>query len=141
MNTTSNNSDKEIVERAEKTTQEIITYNIHRHMTINNMIQKELAALIGVRVTTVNNWIRGVSMPSMENLIKLAEIFRITEGDLFIGEPKDGDARNKYAYMPIQKQDLLKLFDKNADFRRYIEIGLSAARSGQISELLKKVQE
>ena len=84
MNTTSNHNDKEIVDRTEKTTQEVITYNINRHMTINNMIQKELAALVGVRVTTVNNWIRGVSMPSMENLIKLAEIFRITEGDLFL---------------------------------------------------------
>ena len=141
MNTTSNNSDKEIVERAEKTTQEIITYNIHRHMTINNMIQKELAALIGVRVTTVNNWIRGISMPSMDNLVKLAEVFRISEADFFVGEPKDGDTRNKYSYMSIQKQDLLRLFDKNADFRRYVGIGLTAARNGQISELLKRVEE
>ena len=112
-----------------------------RHMTINNMIQKELAALIGVRVTTVNNWIRGISMPSMDNLVKLAEVFRISEADFFVGEPKDGDTRNKYSYMSIQKQDLLRLFDKNADFRRYVEIGLSAARSGQIAKLLQKVEE
>ena len=141
MNTTSNHNDKEIVDRTEKTTQEVITYNIHRHMTINNMIQKELAALIGVRVTTVNNWIRGISMPSMDNLVKLAEVFRISEADFFVGEPKDGDTRNKYSYMSIQKQDLLRLFDKNADFRRYVEIGLSAARSGQIAKLLQKVEE
>lgn len=141
MNTTSNNSDKEIVECTGKTTQEVITFNINRHITINSMTQKELAALVGVRVTTVNNWIRGVSMPSMDNLIKLAEIFRITEAEFFIGEPKDGDTRNKYSYMSIQKQDLLKLFDKNADFRRYVGIGLTAARNGQISELLKRVEE
>ena len=141
MNTTSNHNDKEIVDRTEKTTQEVITYNINRHMTINNMIQKELAALVGVRVTTVNNWIRGISMPSMDNLVKLAEVFRISEADFFVGEPKDGDTRNKYSYMSIQKQDLLRLFDKNADFRRYVEIGLSAARSGQIAKLLQRVEE
>ena len=77
----------------------------------------------------------------MDNLVKLAEVFRISEADFFVGEPKDGDTRNKYSYMSIQKQDLLRLFDKNADFRRYVEIGLSAARSGQIAKLLQKVEE
>jgi transcriptional regulator with XRE-family HTH domain len=138
MNTTNWKNDKEIAKRTGNSPKETITRNIQRHMKINNMTQKELAALLGVRVTTVNNWIRGISVPSMESLIKLAEIFRISEGDFF-NEPKDGDTRNKNSYMSIQKQDLLKQYEKNADFHRYVEIGLSAVRSGRISELLKQI--
>jgi transcriptional regulator with XRE-family HTH domain len=139
MNTTSEINDKGSVERAEKSPKETVTFNILRHMKINHMSQKELAALAGVRATTVNNWIRGISTPSMENLIKLAEIFRMSEADFFYDQ-KDGDTRNKYSFLSIQKQDLLKLYDKNTDFHRYVEIGLSAVRSGRISELLKQLE-
>jgi transcriptional regulator with XRE-family HTH domain len=139
MNTTSKKSDSEIVERAGKKAKETVTRNILRHMKINNMTQKELAALVGVRTTTVNNWIRGISIPSIESLMKLAEIFRISEADFFT-EPKNGDNRNKYSFLSIQKQDILKLYEKNTDFHRYVEIGLSAVRSGRISELLKQIE-
>ena len=42
------------------------------------LTQAEVAASVGVAVTTVSNWERGEQQPSFPNIRKLAELFKTT---------------------------------------------------------------
>ena len=54
-----------------------------------NLIQPELAELIGVSIVTLKRWETGVRTPRIEEIKKLCEVLGCTESELLNG-PRDG---------------------------------------------------
>ena len=58
--------------------------NIRRMRTARNMSQVEFAKLIGVTKQCVSNWENDNVLPSIEMLVKIADVFNVTT-DLLLG--------------------------------------------------------
>jgi transcriptional regulator with XRE-family HTH domain len=58
--------------------------------------QFEVAAQLGVTITTVYNWERGVSEPTGRNLQKIARLYGVSPFDILLPEPARG-RRSKVA--------------------------------------------
>lgn len=52
-----------------------VSKNIKKLRTSAGMNQEQLAELLGVTRQTVSNWERGVSMPDMDSLERIALVF------------------------------------------------------------------
>ncbi len=48
----------------------------------NGLTQREIAEKLGIAQSNVSDWENDVSRPEYENLIKLAEIYGVTVGEL-----------------------------------------------------------
>lgn len=46
-----------------------------RLRTINHLTQLDLAQLMGIRPETISRWERGISLPRMEQVMKLSSLF------------------------------------------------------------------
>ena len=73
---------------------------------INNLTQKELGKKMGVSAQTILNWENNVYQPSVNELIKLADIFNVSLDYLVNRERKNNidDIKKELAKMP---QDIL----------------------------------
>lgn len=60
---------------------------LRSHLETANMSQRELARLTGVRLGTVQNWLRG-GLPGADNLRKLGDVFDVDPHD-FLADPFD----------------------------------------------------
>lgn len=60
----------------------VFTDNIKKLLTERNMSYAELAANLGVGKSTVSMWMSGKSLPRMELLDALADIFNVSVNDL-----------------------------------------------------------
>ena len=60
--------------------EETMAQRISRQMEVKNLNQSELARLMKVARMTVNQWVNGVSEPTPDNLVMLAEI--LCDGDV-----------------------------------------------------------
>lgn len=56
---------------------QILTKNLKKCMENKNIKVNELANLLNIPYTTVNDWVKGVNYPRRDKLIKLAELFNI----------------------------------------------------------------
>ena len=56
---------------------------IREHRERIGLSQKQLAAALGVDSSAVSLWESGKTAPTMKNLIRLAEVFKCSPGDLF----------------------------------------------------------
>ena len=65
-----------------------------------NLLQKELAAKIGVTAEAISFWESGIRMPRPKQLKKLAKFFGVTEGELF-GAPSQKIYEVKETKIPI----------------------------------------
>lgn len=66
----------------------IIGENIKKLRKANKYTQKDLAALLGVKPTTVASWEQGRNKPLMDKVTKLSTLFRVSPTDL-IGKEKN----------------------------------------------------
>ena len=48
--------------------------------------QEELAQLLSIDINTLNSWEKNITIPSVEQLIKISEIYQCKIKDLFIVE-------------------------------------------------------
>lgn len=77
--------------------------NIIRLRTEKRLTQEELADLLGVSRQSVSKWESDASVPELDKLIRLSEVFDITMDELVKGEavtekkPPDGDSQRKAA--------------------------------------------
>lgn len=73
---------------------------------INNLTQKDLGKKMGVSAQTILNWENNVYQPSVNELIKLADIFNVSLDYLVNRERKNNidDIKKELAKMP---QDIL----------------------------------
>lgn len=61
---------------------EIFTMNLKRLMTENNTTYSSLAKSLGVSRSTISMWVTGKSLPRMELLDKIADLFGVSVSDL-----------------------------------------------------------
>jgi len=57
---------------------------ISKLMEQNKMKAKELADLLGISVQSISKWCHGISLPSMDNLVILAELFHVSIEEILI---------------------------------------------------------
>lgn len=60
----------------------IFAENLKYYIALNKKTQKEVASDIGESPQSVNNWCKGIAMPSVSKIQKLADYFRIGKSDL-----------------------------------------------------------
>ena len=65
----------------------IFSTNLNRYLNESHKTQIEVANAIGVSQQTFNTWSRGIALPRMDKIQKLADYFGIGKNDL-IDEPK-----------------------------------------------------
>lgn len=119
------------------------------------MSQVKLAALVGVTKGAVNQWFKGVSAPSGENLLRTADALKVSERWLQLGvEPKEPIKSEAMRVINEQDETMLKLAKmmlpvatphSNAHLQRIIE-GLeqnriSDAEKKELEVMLKVIAE
>ena len=63
---------------------------ISRLRTAHGMSQGDLAEALDVSRQSVSKWETGASVPELEKLVKLAQLFEISLDELVTGQPGDG---------------------------------------------------
>ena len=71
----------------------IFSENLKRLMEEQNLTQADVAKSIGVSPQTVNTWVRGIALPRMGKIQRLADYFRVDKSDLL-----EDTANNKKTY-------------------------------------------
>ena len=71
----------------------IFSENLKRLMEEQNLTQADVAKSIGVSPQTFNTWVRGISLPRMGKIQRLADYFRVDKSDLL-----EDTANNKKTY-------------------------------------------
>lgn len=113
---------------ANKEASRIFSENLKRLLEERNMPQLELAKAIGTGAATVNDWIKGRSMPRSVALQKIASVFGCEMADLLqddgLPEPVDQDAMIKAAFFGRYARDLSSeemddLWDDARDYLAY----------------------
>lgn len=67
--------------------QKNLAYNIKKYRKLRGLTQQELAKQLFVTAQNVSKWETGKSVPDVDNLCKLAEVFSISPDRLLGGEP------------------------------------------------------
>lgn len=95
---------------------QIFSYNLIQYLQLNGKSQREVADAIGVSPQTFNTWCKGIALPRMGKVQRLADYFRISKTDLL--DPNDFSAvcsneeANCVIRIPVYKQ-LTDIFNKN----------------------------
>lgn len=106
---------------------ESIRINIVTQRKKCNMSQAELAQKVGVTCQAVSGWERGLSVPDVVNLVRLADVFGIAIDDLL------GDVRNFDADAPTDSKSNPEVF---SDFFLAKEV-YASGDLGAFSELVE----
>ena len=72
-----------------------LAQNIKKYRIMNNLQQEDLAKKLGVSLQTVSRMERGQTMPKMEVIGKLSDIFEVPVYVLFLTEKELADTRKK----------------------------------------------
>jgi len=69
---------------SENEVMKIFSENFKRLRKERNLLQKEIAKILGVSTSIVSDWEKGVKMPRGGTIQKIAEFFQIPQNELFI---------------------------------------------------------
>ncbi len=88
----------------------MLNQNIKRLRTAKNFSQEELALRLNVVRQTVSKWEKGLSVPDAEMLVRLAEVFEVSVGDLLGSSVSDERSTDRVAeeLMHINEQLAIK---------------------------------
>lgn len=73
-----------------------------------NLTQSELANKVGVRAAAISKWEKGITVPSLETLVALADFYG-TSIDFILGRRNDGDLHNSMQTLSEKQKELLPL--------------------------------
>lgn len=74
----------------------IFSTNLNRLLSATGKTQKEVAEVIGVSPQTFNTWCRGIALPRMGKVQRLADYFGVNKSDLIDEVPKTGQEEGYY---------------------------------------------
>ncbi len=117
----------------------ILSENILGYLEKNGMTQKEAAEKAGLKYTTLNSWVKGISYPKEEHLTKLAEVFDCTYADL-----TSDHVDSRWGYLSMTEQQILTIYRGNEPFRRVVNLAIEAYHSGNLitfAEILENAQK
>lgn len=88
----------------------IFSKNLRYYLNLNNMQQKELAQILGIRPSTITNWLKQTAMPQVSTIQKIADYFRIGKSDL-VDEKLDSDSNlDARIISDIKTVNMVKMF-------------------------------
>lgn len=88
----------------------IFSKNLRYYLNLNNMQQKELAQILGIRPSTITNWLKQTAMPQVSTIQKIADYFRIGKSDL-VDEKLDSDSNlDARIISDIRTVNMVKMF-------------------------------
>ena len=88
----------------------IFSKNLRYYLNLNNMQQKELAQILGIRPSTITNWLKQTAMPQVSTIQKIAYYFRIGKSDL-VDEKLDSDSNlDARIISDIRTVNMVKMF-------------------------------
>ena len=61
---------------------QIMSRNIQKYMALHNMTRTDLCEALGVKYTTLTDWIKGNTYPRIDWIEKMANYFEIRKSDL-----------------------------------------------------------
>ena len=73
--------------------------------------QREIAGRLNISQGTYNNWENSKTQPSIEQLIELSKLFKVSV-DFLIGNSDDYGVINVAEYLSKEQQQLLQLYGK-----------------------------
>lgn len=115
---------------------EVFAENLKRYMDAKGITQKELAEIVGVSATSVNEWIKAKKYPRIDKIEIMANYFHILKSDL-IEDKKDQRAdREKMQKKNDTMTDIVLRMRTDSDFL-YIVESLHSRNDSEIEELMK----
>lgn len=115
---------------------EVFAENLKRYMDAKGITQKELAEIVGVSATSVNEWIKAKKYPRIDKIEIMANYFHILKSDL-IEDKKDQRAdREKMQKKNDTMTDIVMRMRTDSDFL-YIVESLHTRNDSEIMELMK----
>lgn len=92
---------------------EVMAQNIQYYMDLNNKERRDVCRDLGIRYTTLTDWIKGNTYPRIDKIELLAHYFNITKADL-VEERNDKKAEKKMLLV-FDEQKLLTNYRKLND--------------------------
>lgn len=92
---------------------EVMAQNIQYYMDLNNKERRDVCRDLGIRYTTLTDWIKGNTYPRIDKIELLAHYFNITKADL-VEERNDKNAEKKMLLV-FDEQKLLTNYRKLND--------------------------
>ena len=74
---------------------QIFAKNLSLYMNVRGVSQKELAEVVGVGTSTVNDWVKANKYPRIDAIEKLANYFGILKSDLIEEKSEAEQSRSK----------------------------------------------
>ena len=96
--------------------------NIRKYRKLNNMSQDELAEKLSVTRQSVSLWENGQTQPSLENIVALAKLFKVSTDELLVSDMSEFPVSNT---VPPQKPDDPE-DDHNKKKRLFLILGVVA---------------
>ena len=79
--------------------------NIYRYRSAKNWSQTELAEALDVSRQSISKWENGTSVPELDKLIKMRELFGVTIDELVFDTPKEQKALQKFPLL-VRKENV-----------------------------------
>ena len=92
-----------------------------------NLTQEQLAEKLGLKYFNIGDWERGKCEPCIADLIRLAQIFRVSV-DYLIGNTEDFSALlpdNTFSQLSKEEKNLLKWYNEMNDIHKYTLLDLA----------------
>lgn len=70
----------------------IFSRNLQHYIDESGMMQKDIAARLGIKTTTLNTWVKGRSLPNAAKIQNLADYFGIGKSDLLDDHNQNPDS-------------------------------------------------
>lgn len=85
--------------------------NIRKHRKLNNMSQDELAEKLNVTRQSISLWENGQTQPSLENIVALAKLFKVSTDELLVSDKTSLPTSNTVtAQKPDDPKNKTKIF-------------------------------
>ncbi len=96
-----------------------------------NMSQEDLGNLIYVSRQTISMWEKGQTVPTLDNLIRLGEVFSVTVDEILYGEKEantesDGTVPNEKYSFQFTAEELKKVYNINGTLINILKVMLPA---------------
>lgn len=82
------------------------------YLMMNNKTQKDLVDYLGVSQSAVSNWVKGIRLPDMEIVAKIASFLHVEVQDLI----QDNNSKDTY-YLNDDAREMAQFLYENPDYK------------------------
>lgn len=93
--------------KSDEELKQIFAKNLNDFLEYYGKTQQEVATAIGVFKTTFNTWTRGVSIPRIDKLEKLADYFHVSKSELLEGKSENGKTADDAVVKAVRNNENL----------------------------------